>query len=283
MRSRSMAAAGRMPTPPSSAEPQQEAAIGLVVTAVGAHAIERPVADEVPIALVYNGLSHVVLLATPLDIDDLALGFSVTEGVLRSASELLDVEMAQVPGGIEARMQITERRFAALKEHRRFLAGRTGCGLCGVESLSAANRPLGAIAVAPVIARTAVQRALARLPLHQPLNAATGAMHAAAWVDREGEIVAVREDIGRHNAFDKLIGARLAKGRGFDSGFALLTSRCSYELVAKAASVGIGVLVTVSAPTRRALDVAAAAGITVVALARADAMTVFTHPDRILP
>jgi formate dehydrogenase accessory protein FdhD len=279
-----MAVAGCMPTPPSSPPLSSEAAaIGLVVTAAGAHAIERPVADEVPVALVYNGLSHVVLLATPLDIEDLALGFSLTEGVLEASRELLDIDIVEVPDGIEARMRITERRFAALKERRRFLAGRTGCGLCGVESLAEANRPLGSVTAAPLITQAAVHRALAALPAQQPLNAATGAMHAAAWVDRQGDILTVREDVGRHNAFDKLIGARIARGHGFGDGFALLTSRCSYELVAKAASVGIGVLVAVSAPTRRALEIAAGAGITVVALARADAITVFTHPDRIQP
>ncbi|WP_119421738.1 formate dehydrogenase accessory sulfurtransferase FdhD [Desertibaculum subflavum] len=273
-----------MRTPPSSAPPASEpAAIGVVVNAAGAHAIERPVADEVPVALVYNGLSHVVLLATPADIEDLATGFSLTEGVLEGPRELLDIEVAEVPEGIEARLRITERRFAALKQRRRFLAGRTGCGLCGVESLAEANRALGQVSAAPSISQAAVHRALAALPAHQPLNAATGAMHAAAWVDRDGTIVLAREDIGRHNALDKLVGARLAKGQDFDDGFALLTSRCSYELVAKAASAGIGVLVAVSAPTRRALDIAVASGITVVALARADAITVFTHPDRIQP
>ena len=279
-----MVAAGRMPTPPNSDHSASEsAAIGLVVTAAGAHAIERHVADEVPVALIYNGLSHVVLLATPLDIEDLATGFSLTEGVLESARELLDIEIAEVPDGIEARLRITERRFAALKEKRRFLAGRTGCGLCGVESLTEANRPLPTIDAKASITAAAVQRALAALPMRQPLNAATGAMHAAAWVNPSGEIMAVREDVGRHNAFDKLIGAHVAKGEGFGDGFALLTSRCSYELVAKAASIGIGILVAVSAPTRRALAIAAVAGITVVALARADAITVFTHPDRIQP
>lgn len=279
-----MAVAGCMPTPPSNPQHSPKAdALGLVVTAAGTHAIERPVAEEVPVALVYNGLSHVVLLATPLDIEDLATGFSLTESVLESPRELLDIEVAEVPEGIEARLRITERRFAALKERRRFLAGRTGCGLCGVESLAEANRALGQVAAATSIAQTAMRRALAALPAHQPLNAATGAMHAAAWVDRQGTIVLAREDVGRHNALDKLVGARIAKGEGFGDGFVLITSRCSYEMVAKAAMAGIGVLVAVSAPTRRALRIAADAGITVVALARADAMTVFTHPDRIVP
>lgn len=279
-----MAAAGCMPTPPSSTKPQSEStARGLVLTAAGAHAVERPIADEVPVALVYNGLCHVVLLATPLDLEDLALGFSLSEAVLKRPDELLDIETAEVADGIEVRMRVTERRFAALKERRRFLAGRTGCGLCGIDSLAEANRPLPTVAARQRVSQAAIQRALTELPAAQPLNVATGAMHAAAWADATGAILACREDVGRHNAFDKLIGARITAGAGFDEGFALLTSRCSYELVAKAAAVGIGVLVTVSAPTRRALDIAAAAGITVVALARADSITVFTHPDRIQP
>jgi FdhD protein/phenylacetyl-CoA:acceptor oxidoreductase accessory protein len=265
-----------MPTLPSSA-----AASGLLVSARGSQGIERPVADEVPVALVYNGLSHVVMLATPSDIEDLALGFSLTEGVLENRRELLDIDIVPVPEGIEARMRVTERRFAGLKERRRFLAGRTGCGLCGVESLAEAGRPLPSVGSVPHIPRAAIARALADLPACQPLNIATGALHAAAWIDAAGNIQDVREDVGRHNALDKLVGARAAREQGFADGFLLMTSRCSYELVAKAAMIGIGVLVAVSAPTGRALRIAAATGLTIVALARADSMIVFTHPERI--
>lgn len=243
--------------------------------------VRRRLAAEVPVALVYNGLSHVVMLATPSDIADLALGFSLTEGVIGGPEDLLDLELAEVPEGIEARMTVTARRFAGLKERRRFLAGRTGCGLCGIESLSAASRSLPPVASTLRIPPAAIRAALAALPSRQVLNAETGAVHAAAWADAEGRLLIVREDVGRHNALDKLVGALLAAKTDRTQGFALVTSRCSYELVEKTAQAGIALLVAISAPTERALAAARVAGVSVVALARADSFIVFTGAERI--
>lgn len=254
---------------------------GLLIKGSLRRHVDRPLATEVPVALVYNGLCHVVMLATPADIPDLALGFSLSEGIIAGPEDLLDLDVVHLPEGIEARMTVTARRFAALNERRRFLAGRTGCGLCGIETLAAANRALPRVPAAPPVAVEAIRAALAALPGRQGLNAETGAVHAAAWADIEGRLLCVREDVGRHNALDKLVGALLAAEIDRAAGFALLTSRCSYELVEKAAQTGIGLLVAISAPTERALAAARASGVCVVALARADSMIVFTGAERI--
>jgi len=259
----------------------QHAAEGLLIAGGLRQPVDRLLAAEVPVALVYNGLCHVVMLATPADIPDLALGFSLSEGIVAGPEDLLDLDVVHLPEGVEARMTVTARRFAGLKERKRFLAGRTGCGLCGIETLAAANRVLPRVAPAPRIAAAAIRAALAALPDRQGLNAETGAVHAAAWADAEGRLLCVREDVGRHNALDKLVGALLAAKIDRAAGFALVTSRCSYELVEKAAQAGIGLLVAISAPTERALATARSAGVGIVALARADSMIVFTGAERI--
>ena len=237
------------------------------------------IADEVPVALVYNGLSHAVMMASPTDLEDFALGFSLSEGILDTPDDLLDLSLTRSPGGVEVAMHITARRFAGLKDRRRSLAGRTGCGLCGVESLAEALRDLPAIRSTLVVSRAAIDRALAALAPLQVLNRAAGAVHAAAWADPSGAILHLAEDVGRHNALDKLIG-RLALSP-HPPGFLVLTSRCSYELVAKAAMRDMPILVAISAPTGLALTVAERVGLTVVALARPDSMTVYTNPARI--
>jgi FdhD protein len=245
-------------------------------------AVERfdaTIADEVPVALVYNGLSHAVMMASPTDLEAFALGFSLSEGILASPDELLDLSLTRAPAGVEIDMKVTARRFAGLKDLRRSLAGRTGCGLCGVESLAEALRDLPRIRTELVVSRHAIDRALASLYPLQQLNRAAGAVHAAAWADPSGAILELAEDVGRHNALDKLIGKLAAQPR--TPGFLVLTSRCSYELIAKAAMRDMPILVAISAPTGLALDVADRIGLTVVALARTDAMNVYTHPARI--
>ena len=239
------------------------------------------IAEEAPVALVYNGISHAVMMATPADLADFALGFSLSEGIIQSADELLDLAVEPVDEGIEVRMAIALDRFAALKERRRSLAGRTGCGLCGVDSLKEAVRHPAPIAHDTRFEVKAINRALAELPKHQAMNRATGAVHAAAWVDMHGAITLVREDVGRHNALDKLIGALARGGVDRGRGFALITSRCSVEMVQKAVAAGIPMLVAISAPTALAKRLAEETRLTLVALARADSLLVLTHPWRL--
>ncbi|NML28450.1 formate dehydrogenase accessory sulfurtransferase FdhD [Zoogloea dura] len=239
--------------------------------------------EEIPVALVYNGISHAVLLATPADLEDLALGFSLSEGILASRAELYDAE--QVPGsrGIELHLEISSERFAGLKARRRNLAGRTGCGLCGVESLDALARPhphLPSHAPVPIAAAFA---GLAALPGHQPLRQTTGAVHAAAWIGRDGAIRALREDVGRHNALDKLLGHLAATRFDPTDGFVLVSSRASYEMVQKTLALGIGSLVAVSAPTGLAVDLARESGLGLAGFARDRRMVIYAGPERFSP
>lgn len=240
------------------------------------------VVEEVPVALVFNGISHAVMLASPTDLEDFGLGFSLSEGILADPSELYDVECLASARGIEVRMEIASSRFMALKAHRRSLAGRSGCGLCGVDSLDAVARPLPRVPQAPALRPGAAARALDALPRHQRLRETTGAAHAAAWADAEGRILALREDVGRHNALDKLLGhlAHLPGGPG--RGFALVSSRASYEMVAKVAALGIAHLVAVSAPTALAVRLAEQSGITLAGFARGNRMVVYSHPEGFL-
>ncbi len=243
--------------------------------------IADPVAAETPVVLVYNDVSQAVMMATPADLEDFAVGFSLSEGIVGSADEIGGIELADVALGLEIRMAIPEDRGSRLRERQRSVEGRTGCGLCGIMSLEQALRPLPVISKVPAIAWQAITDALAALPEQQLANRASGAAHAAAFATTAGEILLVREDVGRHNAFDKLIGA-LARG-GIDpaSGFVVLTSRFSAELVQKAAIAGIAVVAAVSAPTTLAIELAQGAGITLIAFARGHGFTIYTHPDRI--
>ena len=237
--------------------------------------------EEVPVALVFNGVSHAVMLASPCDLADFALGFALSEGIIASADELLDLEVVPAGEGMEVRLTITQRRFAGLKDRRRALTGRTGCGLCGVESLDDAMRPLPRLEDRTMLSLKAIRRALDGLEPRQRLNRLAGAVHAAAWAGWDGQIVHLAEDVGRHNAFDKVIGAMAARPGGRPPGFAVLTSRLSYELVQKAATTGISALVAISAPTALAVEAAERAGLCLVALARADSVTVYAGADRI--
>ncbi|GAB2174611.1 formate dehydrogenase accessory sulfurtransferase FdhD [Dongia sp. agr-C8] len=244
---------------------------------------DEPVAEEVPVAMVYNGLSHVVMMASPTDLEDFALGFSLTEGIIESKSEFGGCEIARAGEGIEARIEISSRAFFRLKEHRRALQGRTGCGLCGVESLDQALRDLPKLSSELRVNPQAVHRALDALPALQGLNRITHALHAAAFCAPDGRIVGVREDVGRHNAFDKLIGALAKDGVDCGQGFAIITSRCSFEMAQKAISAGIPVLAAVSAPTHLAIRLARRYDLTLLALARADSMKLFAGTRRIQP
>jgi FdhD protein len=239
------------------------------------------IAEETPVALVYNGISHAVMMATPQDLEDFALGFSLTEGILERPEELLDCEMRATARGIEMALTITGRRFAALSTRRRNLTGRTGCGLCGVDSLDQALRPLREIRNDLAVSPEAIMGAMAALPQLQAINREVHALHAAAWALPDGTVAAIREDVGRHNALDKLLGGLAREGVDSRDGFAVVTSRCSYEMVQKAVARGIGLLVAVSAPTALALRLAEAAGLTLIARAHGEGYRLYTHPQRI--
>src|SRR5215469_3553497 len=226
------------------------------------------IAEETPVALVYNGISHTVMMATPQDLEDFAVGFSLTEGIVSSLHEVFNCEERPGRDGIEVALTIASERFADLRARRRNLVGRTGCGLCGVESLGQAIRPLRRVEEGVIISAKAILSALADLPSLQVINREVHALHAAGWALSNGAISEIREDVGRHNALDKLVGTMVRKGTDFASGFAVITSRCSYEMVQKAVACGIGALVAVSAPTALAMRVAEASGLTLVARAR---------------
>ncbi len=262
------------------------------------------VAEEVPIALIYNGVSHAVMLATPQDLEDFALGFSLSEGILQSKSELYDVEIVTQAQGIELRLEVASEAFAMLKERRRNLTGRTGCGLCGAESLEQAlrlpvldhsklERPMRekntamqgntdktSSASLRKISAISIQAAFKAIRSKQALQQATGATHACAWVNINGEIELLREDVGRHNAMDKLIGA-LAKLKKQEAGFVLTSSRASVEMVQKVALAGYDLLAAVSAPTGLAIRIAEAYGVTLVGFLRQEQFVIYAHPQRI--
>ena len=250
----------------------------------GALAVEtrRCVPEETAVALTYNGSTHAVMMATPSDLEDFALGFSLTEGVIARASDIDSINVISMPLGIEIRIWLKEEPAKAYVGRKRSMVGPTGCGLCGVESLEAAMRPL------PQVSRPAwrltpqsVVAAMASLDPAQTLNAATHAVHAAAfWTEAEG-LVALREDVGRHNALDKLAGALLRSGRTAATGIIVMTSRVSIELIQKAARLDAPVLAAVSAPTAAAIRLAEESGMTLIGVARRQDFEIFTHPDKI--
>ena len=247
----------------------------------GGRGVEDSVVEEVPVALVYNGISHAVMLATPTDLEDFALGFSLSESLIASPAELLEVEINATPQGIELQLRVTAERFQGFKATRRLLAGRTGCGLCGRESLEQAILPVPKVAETLAVPAEALTRAIAALPHVQGLHRQSGGVHAAAWAGIDGEIHLVREDVGRHNALDKLVGALRRQRIDPAAGFVLITSRASHELVHKAASAGVQLLAAVSAPTGMAVRNAEAAGITLVGWLRGSGFSVYSRADRI--
>jgi len=241
------------------------------------------VADEVPVALVFNGISHAVMLATPLDLDDFALGFGLSEGLLAGPQELYGVEVAPDPAGVRVELEVSSACFARLKDRRRTLAGRTGCGLCGTESLDQVEPPMAPLApCATPIDPAAVAAALRALPQAQALQQRTGATHAAGFCGLDGSVRLVREDVGRHNALDKLIGAMVSGRVDPRDGFVVITSRASVEMVRKAVVAGVTALVAVSAPTARAVHTARAAGLALAGFARRDELVLYAGDDRFI-
>jgi FdhD protein len=237
-------------------------------------------AQEVPVALEYNGISYATLLATPCDLDDLAYGFSYTEGVIRSAQDIYGIEITEQAEGIVVQLTIASACLNQLKVRRRALAGRTGCGLCGIESLSEVRRSLPALpARASRVSPAAISTAIEQLRALQPLHLATGATHAAGWAGENGHIEHVREDVGRHNALDKLIGHLMRRAIDTRQGIAAISSRASFEMVQKAAAAGISAVAAVSAPTTYAVQVAAELNVLLAGFARDGRFTVYAHPE----
>ena len=258
----------------------------LAVGPSGAAAGERTIPEETPVAIVHNGSTYAVMMATPADLEDFGYGFSLTEGVIGQLSDVESVETLEFDDedgvvGVEVRLWINAERAGEMVARRRQIAGPTGCGLCGVESLELAVKPARAVGEGRRFTAADISRAIASLPPAQALNHQTRAVHAAAFWEPGAGLVAVREDVGRHNALDKLVGHLVRGGHEAGGGIVLLTSRVSIEMVQKTAMLGASVLVAVSAPTALAVRTAQAAGITLAAIARDDGFEVFTHPHRI--
>lgn len=241
----------------------------------------RAVPEETPVALTFNGTTHAVMMATPADIRAFALGFALTEGIVADPADILSIEEIVVEDGIEARLWIAEEKMRTLSARRRALAGPTGCGLCGVESLAEAVKPAARVACDLRLAPQDILAAMAALGPLQNLNRETRAVHAAAYAEPGAGIRAAAEDVGRHNALDKLVGLCVTGGFDTPRGLLLLTSRVSIEMVQKASVLGTGIIAAVSAPTSLAIRTAEAAGITLCAVVRPDGFEIFTHPERI--
>jgi FdhD protein len=239
------------------------------------------VAEEVPISLIYNGLPHVVMLATPTNLEEFALGFSITEGILKNPQELLSTRIYNRSNGIEIQLKIPDYRFQCMTDKGRNLTGRTGCGLCGASTLNQAIRQPNSVDGSLKMTSTDLRAALSELHQHQNLNRITGAIHAAAWAVPGQGIIDIREDVGRHNALDKLIGFLLKTGKDLSIGFVIVTSRASYEMVQKTAWVGINLLAAISAPTGLAIRLANETGLTLIGFARDDQHVIYTHPQRL--
>src|SRR5271168_3983240 len=241
----------------------------------------RAIPEETALALTYNGGTYAVMMGTPQNLEDFAIGFSLNEGVVRSPEEIVSLDIVDLDDGIELRMWLAEEKAVGLSERRRHIAGPTGCGLCGIDSITEAVRPAAVVAKGRSFSPREIMTAIASISPLQPINIETRAVHAAAFWTPAAGIVALREDVGRHNALDKLAGALAQAKVPTSEGAVLLTSRVSVEMVQKTAAIGAPVMVAVSAPTALAVRMAEAAGITLVAVARSDGFEIFTHPDRI--
>ena len=243
----------------------------------------RIIPEETAVALTYNGGSYAVMMATPQNLRDFAIGFSLSEGVIQSPADIESFEIVDLDDGIELRMWLQSSKAERLSERRRHIAGPTGCGLCGIDSIAEAVRPAAVVAQGRSFAPREIMAAMQSIPALQAINIETRAVHAAAfWTPARG-IVSLREDVGRHNALDKLAGALAQQQVSTSEGMVLLTSRVSVEMVQKTAAMGAPLMVAVSAPTALAIRMADTAGITLAAIARADGFEIFTHPGRIVP
>ncbi|WP_159873164.1 MULTISPECIES: formate dehydrogenase accessory sulfurtransferase FdhD [unclassified Raoultella] len=239
-------------------------------------------AEEVPVALVYNGISHVVMMASPGDLQRFAVGFSLSEGIIENRSEIYGMDVVQECNGLAVRIELSSRRFMGLKERRRALAGRTGCGVCGVEQLNDIGRPVRPLPFTQTFNLANLDRALEHLNDVQPIGRITGCTHAAAWVRPSGQLAGGHEDVGRHVALDKLLGRRVEEGSDWKNGAALVSSRASYEMVQKAAMCGVEILFAVSAATALAVEVAERCNLTLVGFCKPGRATIYTHPQRII-
>ena len=239
-------------------------------------------AEEVPVALVYNGISHVVMMASPKDLELFAIGFSLSEGIIAHPQEIYGMDVVPACNGLEVQIELSSRRFMGLKERRRALAGRTGCGVCGVEQLNDIGKPIIPLPFTQTFNLAHLDRALVHLNDVQPIGQLSGCTHAAAWVLPSGSIAGGHEDVGRHVALDKLLGRRARENNVWQQGAALVSSRASYEMVQKSAMCGVEILFAVSAATTLAVEVAERCNLTLVGFCKPGRATIYTHPQRLI-
>ena len=246
------------------------------------HATPDFLAEEVPVALVYNGISHVVMMASPKDLELFAIGFSLSEGIIDHPQEIYGMDVVQACNGLEVQIELSSRRFIGLKERRRALAGRTGCGVCGVEQLNDIGKPVAPLPFTQTFDLARLDHALEHLNDVQPIGQLSGCTHAAAWVLPSGDIAGGHEDVGRHVALDKLLGRRARESAVWMQGAALVSSRASYEMVQKSAMCGVEILFAVSAATTLAVEVAERCNLTLVGFCKPGRATIYTHPQRLI-
>jgi FdhD protein len=272
------------PTPPSSRPDCTPTQVTRVRAGVIAPAAESDfVAEETPVALEFNGISHATMLASPADLEDFAVGFSLSEGIIDSVSDVRGIDVLPQCDGIVVQVEISSACEVRLKTRRRAMAGRTGCGLCGVETLPEVLRPVAPVTNGSTVRIQAVLNAMRDMRARQTLHDITGATHAAGWAGADGAVALVREDVGRHNALDKLIGALARQAMHAGNGIVLVSSRASFEMVQKTAAAGVAVLAAVSAPTALAIRLAHDANVSLVGFMRGDDATLYSHPERIIP
>ncbi len=271
------------PVVPASVVPASVATVASRIVAFTGEAREdrRTVAVETPVQIAFADVPFAVMMLTPADLIDFAYGFSLTEGIIERADQIREVTPGEIEDGLALRIDLVGERLHKHLARQRAMTGRTGCGVCGIDDIEALRRARGAHGTAPAVGIAAIERALAALDDEQVLNVATRAVHGAAWANASGAILHIREDVGRHNALDKLIGALLRAGTDPTTGFIVITSRCSFEMVEKAATFGARTLVAISAPTSLAIERARALDVTLIAIARRDTLTVFHGGERL--